>query len=66
MTREEIILQFQGGSETAPVVYTFNGTLTQLKEAAGTTIRTLSVNGVLHFVSTDENYTPTDARMEVL
>lgn len=66
MTREEIISQFQGGNETPPVVYTFHGKLSQLQEVAGTTIRTLSINGVLHFMAMDESYTPTDERIEVL
>ena len=66
MTREEIIAQFQGNSEIEPTVYVFNGPLIDLQEVADTSVRTLSVNGVLYFMSMDRNYTPTDVRMETL
>ncbi len=66
MTREEIIAQFQGSSESAPVVYIFNGTLSQLETVAATNIKTLKVQDTLYFVSLDSEYTPTDSRMEIL
>ncbi len=66
MTREEIIAQFQGGSEIAPTVYVFNGSLQQLQEVANTSIRTFTVGGVLHFVSIEDGYNSTDPRMEIL
>lgn len=66
MTKEEIILQFQGNAETAPIVYVFQGSLEQLKQVAATSIKTFTVGGVLHFVSLDNGYTPTDPRMEIL
>ncbi len=66
MTREEIIAQFQGNSESAPTVYIFRGSLQQLQEVAATSIRTLAVNGILHFMSIEDEYIPTDPRMEIL
>lgn len=66
MTREEIIKQFQGKSETTTTVYIFRGSLTDLQKIAATSIRTLQVAGVLYFMSIDENYIPTDPRMEIL
>ena len=66
MTKEEIIAQFQGSSEAMPTVYIFNGSLQQLQEVANTSIKTFTVGGVLHFVSIEDEYTPTDPRMEIL
>lgn len=66
MTREETIVQFQGSSDIEPTVYIFNGSKDDLKSVANTTIRMLSSNGVLYFVSSDNQYIPTDPRMEIL
>ena len=66
MTREEIIAQFQGGSDIEPTVYIFRGSKEDLKSVANTTIRMLSSNSVLYFVSSDDQYVPTDSRMEIL
>lgn len=66
MTREEIIAQFQGSSDVEPTVYIFSGSKEDLKSVANTTIRMLLSNGVLYFVSSNDQYTPTDPRMEIL
>jgi len=66
MTKEEIIAQFQGSSETVPAVYIFNGSLQQLQEVANTSIRTFSTNGILYFMSMAASYSPNDIRMEAL
>ena len=66
MTREEIIAQFQGSSETVPAVYIFNGSLSDLEQIAATSIKTFGVQGTLYFMSLDPEYIPTDPKMEIL
>ncbi len=58
--------QFQGNNETAPTVYVFNGSLSELEQVAATSIKTFGVQGILYFMSLDPEYTPVDSRMEIL
>ena len=66
MTREEIIAQFQGRSETVPTVYIFNGSLSDLEQVAATSIKTFGIQDTLYFMPFDPEYVPTDSRMEIL
>ena len=50
MTREEIIAQFQGRSETVPTVYVFNGSLSDLEQVAATSIKTFGIQDTLYFM----------------
>ena len=62
MTIEEIKSYFSNRP-----VYTFSGTKEELQEITGGSFTVLITNGTIYFcVSSDETYTPTDNRMELV
>jgi hypothetical protein len=48
------------------IVYSFSGKKEELETIVGTSYVVLVVNGNVYFAVTDENYTPTDTRMELI